>query len=77
MDLEGMIDAIQRQAIEKWGDRWKAELSKAWALQVKSEASTCRPQIERVFANKGCHAATLFRLAGLVGCEIKLFCECK
>lgn len=75
-----ILEAIQRRAIDRWGDRWIAELVKAYvqiAIANGDEGATVvkrRPQIERAFKSGGCTLDTAIALAAAVGCRFQMAC---
>ncbi len=75
-----ILDAIQRHATERWGQKWMAELVKAYvkiAIANGDETATPvnrRPQLERAFKVGTCTLDTAILLAAAVGCRFQLHC---
>lgn len=75
-----VLDAIARRAADRWGEKWIAELVKAYvkiAIANGDEKATPinrRPQIERAFESGGCTLEKAIWLAAAVGCRFQLSC---
>jgi len=76
-----LLEAIQRRAIVKWGERrWLLELTRTYCqiYQAKGDEKATidnrRKQIQRVFEQWGCTLETAIALALCVGCRIQLAC---
>lgn len=75
-----ILEAIQRRAIAHWGEKWIAELVKAYvkiAIANGDEGATVvkrRPQIERTFKTGSCTLDTAIVLAAAVGCRFQMAC---
>lgn len=75
-----ILDAIQRRAMERWQDKWMAELVKAYvkiAIANGDEGATVvkrRPQLERVFKSGTCTLDTVIWLAAAVECRFQMVC---
>lgn len=78
---KAILEAIQRRAMERWGDKWMAELVKAYvkiAIVHGDEKATSvnrRPQIERLFESGTCTLEKAIWLAAAVGCRFQLACS--
>jgi predicted RNA-binding Zn ribbon-like protein len=75
-----ILEAIQRRAIARWGEKWVAELVKAYVqiaiAKGDAEATVVkrRPQIERAFKTGSCTLDTAIALAAAVGCRFQMAC---
>ncbi len=75
-----ILEAIRRRAMERWQDKWMAELVKAYvkiAIANGDEGATVvkrRSQLERAFEGGSCTINTLIWLAAAVGCRLQLVC---
>lgn len=75
-----ILDAIRRRAMERWGNKWIAELVKAYvkiAIANGDENATVvnrRPQIERLFEAGICTLDKAIWLAAAVDCRFQLAC---
>jgi hypothetical protein len=77
---KAILERIKQRATERWGDKWIANLVRAYVSIAHSQgdekATTVnrRPHIERVFENGSCNADTLIMLAAAVGCRFQMVC---
>lgn len=75
-----ILDAIAQRAIDRWGDKWVAELVKSYvkiAIANGDEKATSvnrRPQIERALESGNCTLEKAIWLAAAVGCRFQLAC---
>lgn len=75
-----ILEVIQRRAIDRWGEKWVAELVKAYvkiAVANGDEKATSvnrRPQIERALESGSCTIEKAIWLAAAVGCRFQLVC---
>jgi hypothetical protein len=75
-----VLDAIARRASDRWGEKWVAELVKAYVKIAiangddKATPVNRRPQIERAFATGGCTLEKAIWLAAAVDCRFQLHC---
>lgn len=75
-----ILEVIQRRAIDRWGEKWVAELVKAYVRIAnangddKATAINRRPQIERAFETGSCTIEKAIWLAAAVGCRFQLAC---
>jgi hypothetical protein len=75
-----ILEAITRRASDRWGEKWIAELVKAYvkvAIANGDEKATTinrRPQIERALKAGSCTLDTAIWLAAAVGCRFQMSC---
>jgi len=75
-----ILAVIQQRAIDRWGEKWVAELVKAYvkiAIANGDEKATSvsrRPQIERAFETGSCTLEKAIWLAAAVDCRFRLVC---
>lgn len=75
-----ILEAIQRRSTDRWGEKWLAELVKAYVKiaiangDKKASTARRRPQIERAFEVGSCTLTTLIWLAAAVDCQLQLSC---
>lgn len=75
-----ILEAIQRRAIARWGEKWIAEIVKAYVKiaiangDVGATVVKRRPQIERAFKSGSCTLDTAIALAAAVDCRFQMAC---
>jgi hypothetical protein len=75
-----ILDAIQRRATDRWGEKWLVELVKAYvkiAIAKGDEGATVvnrRSHIERAFRSGNCKLDTALALAAAVDCKFQMVC---
>lgn len=75
-----ILDAIAQRAIDRWGDKWVAELVKAYVKVAvangdeKATSVSRRSQIERALESGNCTIEKAIWLAAAVGCWFQLSC---
>jgi hypothetical protein len=75
-----ILNVIQRRAMDRWGEKWMAELVKAYVKVAnangdeKATAINRRPQIERMFEAGSCTLDKAIWLAAAVDCRFQLAC---
>jgi hypothetical protein len=76
-----ILDAIQRRAIAKWGEKkWRVKLVENYVIaaqmegDIKENIIKRRPQIERALEVGSCKLETAMLLAEAVDCKFQLHC---
>jgi hypothetical protein len=75
-----ILARIKSRAIELWGDKWIANISKEYANlaaaagDTKANPVSRRRQLERAFTEGSCTLNTAILLAAAVGCRFQMSC---
>lgn len=66
------LNLIKATAIERWGDRWLAEIVKTYSHITNANPQTRYRTVQRMFENGDCRLSTLNALLEAIDCKLKL-----
>jgi hypothetical protein len=69
-----LLNAIEKQAKEMWGEKWIAALSNAYSDVVGEDSKARYIQIKRIFESRNCNIKTLGNLLEAMDCNLQLVC---